>query len=98
MKSKNTTEVILLLDDSFTVPQNFYSEVLKQVTDIASVLQLDAEYPLKMLCDPDYWLSLTINERILAGRCMAYMVKNGFVPYNFAGKLCQSPKVYIAIK
>ena len=98
MKNENSTEVILLLDGSFTVPQKFYNEIRELVTDIAPVLQLDAEYPLKMLCDPDYWLSLTINERILAGRCMAYMVKNGFAPYNFAGKLCQSPKVYTVIR
>jgi len=98
MKNENTTEVILLLDDSFTVPQNFYSEVRKQVTDIAPALQLDAEYPLKKLCDSDYWFSLTIHERKLAGRCMAYMVKNGFTPYNFAGRLCQSPKVYTVIR
>ena len=94
MKNENTTEVILLLDDSFTVPQNPYNQVREQVTDIAPILTLDDDYTLKKLCDPDYWDSLTNNERKLAGRCMAYMVKNGLVPYNFAGRLCQSPKVY----
>jgi len=98
MTNETPTEVILLLDDSFTVPQKFYSEVRKQVTDTAPVLQQDAEYPLKMLCDSEYWDSLTINERIVAGRCMAYMVKNGFAPYNFAGRLCQSPRVYTSIR
>lgn len=97
MKNENPTEVILLLDDSFTVPQKLYDEVREQVTEIAPALALDYEYTLRKLCDPEYWVSLTTYQRQSAGKCMAHMVKNGLVPYNFAGKLCQSPKVFTVI-
>ena len=98
MKNEIPTEVILLLDGSFTVPQKSYDKVRELVTDIAPVLTLDDEYTLQLLCGPEYWASLTNNERQSAGKCMIHMVKNGLVPYAFAGGLCQSPKVYTDIK
>ena len=98
MQNETKTEVMIFLDDSFTVPQNFYSEVRKQVTEIVPALLPDAEYTLQKLCDLEYWDSLTIYERTLAGRCMVHMVKNGLLPYDFAGWLCQSPKKYTVIR
>ena len=98
MKNENPTEVILLLDDSFTVPQKLYDSVREQVTEIAPALTLDAKYTLQMLCGPDYWDSLTNSERQSAGKCMAHMVKNVLVPYADACKSCQSPKVYTVIR
>ena len=98
MKTENTTEVILLLDDSFTVPQKSYNQVREQVTDIVPALLPDVEYTLQMLCDPEYWDSLTMDERRSAGKCMVHMVKNELVPYAFAGKPCQSPKAYVVTR
>ena len=98
MKNENTTEVILLLNGSFTVPQKLHDNVREQVTDIAPALTLDTKYTLQMLCGPEYWDSLSITERQSAGKCMAYMVKKGLVPYVDACETCQSPKVYTVIR
>ena len=98
MKNETTTEVILLLDGSFTAPQKFYNKTREQVTDITPALTLDYKYTLQMLCGPEYWNSLTNSERQSAGKCMAYMVENELVPYTDACKSCQSPKVYTVIR
>ena len=98
MTNETTAEVILLLDDSFTVPQKSYNQVREQVTDIVPALLPDVEYTLQMLCGPEYWDSLTMDERRSAGKCMVHMVKNELVPYDFAGWSCQSPKVYTVIR
>ena len=90
-------EVFLVLDNRCTVLQSFYTEIREQVTDIVPALLPDVKYTLQMLCDPEYWDSLTIGERQSAGKCMAYMVKNELVPYTDACKSCQSPKVYTII-
>ena len=97
MTNETTAEVILLLDDSFTVPQKSYNQVREQVTDIAPALTLDKKYTLQMLCGPEYWDSLTMHERRLAGKCMVHMVENQLVPYDFGGRYCQHPKVYNVI-
>ena len=98
MINETTAEVLLLLDGSFTVPQKLHDDVRGQVTDIVPALLPDVAYTLQMLCGSEYWDLLTMDERQSAGRCMVHMVKNGLVPYDFAGRLCQSPKVYTSIK
>jgi hypothetical protein len=91
-------EVFLILDNSCTVSQSFYTGIREQVTDIFPALLPDVEYTLQMLCGPEFWESLTDGERRLAGKCMVDMVKNELVPYTDACKSCQSPKVYTANK
>ena len=97
MKNENTTQVILLLDNSFTVPQKLHDEVREQVTDIVPALLPDVEYTLQMLCEPEYWDSLTMDERRSAGKCMAHMARKGLIRYVPSGRPCQSPKVYSII-
>ena len=98
MQNEPKTEVMIFLDDSFSVPQKFYDEVRWQVTDIVPALIPGVKYLLQKLCDPDWWDSLSRYERNMAGRCMVHMVKKGLVPYDFAGWLCQSPKKYTVIR
>ena len=98
MQNETITEVMIFLDDSFTVPQKFYDAVCRQVTDIEPALILGAQYTLKKLCEPEYWNSLTMYERRVAGRCMKHLVENELVPYDFAGWICQQPKKYTVIR
>ena len=89
---KNDT--VMVLDNNFTVSKRFYDETRELGTDIFPALLPDVEYTLEVLCGPNCWSSLTTGERGSAGMYMAHMVRQGLVPYVFAGKLCQSPKVY----
>jgi len=97
MNNKEEAEVLILLSNGVTVPRKLYMEIYKEVTDVFSVLHSGTEYSLKKLCDPDYWKSLTLYQRILAGMCMTHMVRNNYVRYTPTGKPCQSPKAYSPI-
>ena len=98
MQNEPKTEVMIFLDDSFTVPQKFYDAVRRQVIDIEPAVIPGAQYTLKKLCDPEYWDSLTSYQRQTAGRCMKHMVENKLAPYDFAGWICESPKKYTVIR
>lgn len=94
---ESKVEVIHLLENGRTISEKLRNEISEFVTDIPSGLPANAEYTLQSLCDTEYWLSLTMNERISAGKYMAYMVRKGQVRYVPAGRPCQSPKVYSMI-
>jgi hypothetical protein len=54
----------------------------------------DEVYEARTLCDPDYWDALTRGEQIKAGACVAYMVRNGDLPLEFAECTCSGQKKY----
>ena len=92
------TDKYQMLDNGLIVSKQLYDEIRTQVTDITPALLPDAEYTLKMLCEPGYWKSLSHQQRSHAGMSMTSMVRCNLVPYCFAGELCQSPKVYVVIR
>jgi len=98
MKSEYKTEEYQMLYNGLIVPKHIYDETRNQVTDISTVLLPNAEYALKLLCDINYWLSLSHHQRIQAGLSMASMVRCNLVPYCFSGRPCQSPKVFTVIR
>ena len=94
---KSNVEVTRVFEDGFTISEKLRNEIYEFVTDIPRGLPANAEYTLQSLCITEFWLSLTLNERIAAGKYMAYMVRKGKVRYVPAGRPCQSPKVYSMI-
>lgn len=94
---KSNVEVTRVFEDGFTISEKLRNEILEFITDIPPGLPANAEYTLQSLCGTEYWLSLTLNERISAGKYMAHMVRKGLVDFVFAGRPCQSPKVYSII-
>ena len=92
--NESKVEVIHIFENGRTISEKLRNEIFELVTDIPPGLPVNAKYTLQSLCGTDYWTSLTTGERRTAGMYMAYMVRQGLVPYVFAGKPCQSPKVY----
>ena len=91
---ESKVEVIHLFDGNSKISEKLRNEIIELVTDTPPGLSPNAEFTLQSLCGIDYWTSLTMGERSSAGKYMAYMVREELIPYVFAGRPCQSPKVY----
>lgn len=76
----------LLLTDKTTVPKALYDSIHQEITEIVPALIPDFDYMAKILCGTEFWNSLEKGERIMAGKCLAYMVYQGLLPLKFAGK------------
>ena len=97
MKNESNFNEQLVLGNNLTVPKKLYESIYSEVVDIARVLPGYSKCTVEMLCDPDFWNSLSMWERRQAGMIMVYLVRHRLVPYMSAGRLCQSPKVYTPI-
>lgn len=76
--------VAIKLYGGYSAPQDFFDSVRFQIEDVLPALQRDARYNSKALCGDGFWELLTRGERILAGRCVAYMVGKKILPLKFA--------------
>ncbi len=92
----NNSETVdyLVLRPNLTVPKRLYEAIRQQVLEIIPALSPDTEYTLEDLCGNDFWGDMGDGNRRLGGRCMAYMVEHGLLPFRFAGPPCASPKRY----
>lgn len=80
-----------------TYQSSLYDAIRKHVTAISKDLNPDKTYTLESLCGSVFWFSLSSVDKCLAGKLMSNMVGDLLVPFEFAGKCCQSPLVYRAI-
>ena len=88
------TEIIIVLDDGYTVHKPFYDRIKYEILDALHVLQPNVDYTAKDLCGPDLWKGLKGGEPSLAGRCVADMVRKGVLPLRFAGCEYDNPIRY----
>ncbi|MDG5469657.1 hypothetical protein P9J64_15145 [Deltaproteobacteria bacterium IMCC39524] len=89
------TEIMIVLDEDYTVHKGFYDRIKHEILDGLHVLQPNVEYTAEKLCGPMLWGSLKRGESPLAGRCIADMVRKGVLPLQFVGCEHLSPKRYI---
>jgi hypothetical protein len=71
------------LDQRTTVRISFLSRIYHSVREACPYLVHEHQYCLKDLLDPDSWASMDNHERRLAGRCLAWLVRNGHLPFEF---------------
>lgn len=84
----------VLLNDGYTVSPVFYAAIRDQVREALPFLERGKKYTLEILCGDDFWQELTNGERRMAGRCMAQMVANRKLPFQFAHHKHEYPKWY----
>jgi hypothetical protein len=86
--------LMILLSGGHSVTEAFYKKVELQVEEVLPAVVPEVSYTLEELCGQEFWGQLSPNEQKLAGRCMARMVKNGELPFEFVGCKHASPKRY----
>ena len=91
---KSKVEVTLIFENGFTMSEKLRNEILELVTDIFPALDEHMVFTMQDLCGDMYWLSKSIPERIVLGKCMAYLVDHDHLPFDFADPSCRTPKRY----
>ncbi len=56
-------------------PEQIFTTVLAEVTQVLPHLEDDGRYTTAMLCGPDIWATWFTAERRVAGMCIAYLAK-----------------------
>jgi hypothetical protein len=95
--SHEGTAIYLILHDehrTYTVSAAFYNDVLNTVSEVIHIFLPDYRYTLREIYGEASWLQMTRGERIMAGKCMAYMVANKRLPLHFIGCPHADPKKY----
>ena len=87
-------QVILILDSGFTVEQSIYDAYCAEIKKVIPNLMHRSKYSYKSLCGRDLWNSRSDWDNRLGGMCIAHAVRHGKLRLRFAGKQCQSPKLY----
>ena len=68
-----------LLLDHKVKPEQIFSTVLAEITQILPYLEDDGRYLTENLCDPDIWAAWFTAEKRVAGMCVAYLVRKSVV-------------------
>lgn len=72
------------LHGGYTVPVAFYNIIALQVEEAIHQMQAGEIYTVEKLCGEEFWLILgTPDNQRLAGRCVADMVNQGRLPFEF---------------
>ena len=87
-------KVTLPIHDDFELPQAMLNSIEKQTEEAMPRLALGVPYTTKKICGRDFWTLLTTGEKILAGICMAHLVKTNRVPLVEAGANSSHSKLY----
>ena len=87
-------QVFIILDSGFVIERSIYDARCAEIIKVIPNLLPDSKYPYKSLCGRDLWNSRSDWENQLGGMCIAYAVRHRKLPLRFAGKQCQSPKLY----
>ena len=93
----STEQVSPALVNENTFQVVLFNTLRKHVTAMSALYKSDEVNTLESICGPVFWSSLSDGDKRLAGRYMSQMVDKNMVPYEFAGKCCQSPLVYSVI-
>ena len=89
-------EILVLYDGirGYSAHRAFYDSIRREVLEVTPALIPGEGYTAEMLCGPEFWGQLSDNEQRLAGRCVAYMVRNGLLPLRRLGCQHKSPARY----
>ena len=89
-------EILVLYDGmrGYSAPRTFYDSIRREVLGVTPALIPGEGYTAEMLCGPEFWGPLSDNEQRLAGRCVAYMVRNALLPLRRLGCQHKSPARY----
>lgn len=94
MNTTQNTEYIIVMNNGCQAEESFYKMILTQVEDMIPGLTPGSPYTLKTLCGEDIWNLLSNGERVLAGKCMANIVKTKQLSLVATGTDCHNANQY----
>ena len=98
MSDSYTTEIYILLHDGKPASKSLYDTVRLLVEEVIPGMVPGVGYTTEILCGEDFWVSLKDdNERRMAGKCMANLVKIGKLQLKIQGCEHKFPRKYMKI-
>lgn len=94
--TKPTQNVVRLLRDGYSVPEQFYGNIKATISDVIPGLDPRAKYKTEHLIGTDSWGAMSRGDRRTAGRCLSHMVAAGELPLEEAPQKHEYPKWYRA--
>lgn len=88
------TQIHLLLDNNRCVPKSLYRDVELRVMEVIPALAITQNYTAQQLCGDEFWLSLSMGDRRLAGMCIRQMAKTKSCPLKLEGCEHKTPHKY----
>ena len=74
---------MIQLLNGYTVHEEFFNIIQQQAEEGAPLVNPNMPFKAEMVCGDGLWAVLSNWERRLAGRCVAYMVVKGILPFTF---------------
>ena len=87
-------EIMVILQGGHVAPHPFYDTIRDLILEQIPAIKPNQVVKLEDFYDPEAWHQMDIEERKLAGRCMAQMVLYGILPLEFVGCKHSSPNEY----
>lgn len=76
-------QFILLLGGRHKALKEFFDIVRQQALEGIPLMNPNMPFKAEMVCGDGFWAALPKPEKWLAGRCVAYMVVKGILPFTF---------------
>lgn len=91
-----TTQYMVFYDGHRThlIPRRFYEAVRQRAVAFVPQMVREQGYKSEAICGADFWRPLSDDKRRMAGRCIAYMERNGLLPIRRLGCRHQYPARY----
>jgi len=77
----------LVLSETQTLPIALLDSVLEHVTQRLPTLSTERPYTLKQMCTKEFWRALSKMDKLRAGQCMSYLVKQHRLPFRPDGQV-----------
>jgi len=90
----STPEYLVLLSGGHVASKTFYDSIRDLILEQIAAIRSDYVVKLEDFYDPEDWQQITIEDRKLAGRCMARLVIQHEIPLDFVGCKHSIPKEY----
>jgi len=90
----SSPEYLVLLGGGHIASKTFYDNIRNLILEQISAIRSDYVVKLEDFYDPEDWQQITIEDRKLAGRCMARLVIQYEIPLEFVGCKHSAPKKY----
>jgi hypothetical protein len=94
MSTTAKIEVLVMLRDGTTVKDTFYKMIFQRIDEVLPAVVPGIPYTAEDLCGKEFWKHLA-NERTLAGKCVAHLVRSGKLPFVMVGCEHQYPRRYM---
>ena len=93
--NENANVVLMVqINEWFYAEKHFLDEICALAVEVAPIIPAGEDVTTDMICGPENWASWSRYRRILAGMCLAYLVRKKEVPYRKSGRPCRSPRLY----